>query len=195
MNTLFTQSLRMFLFLSLLTGVIYPLFITLIVQPTMHHQANGSLLRREGKVIGSTLIGQKFTQEKYFWGRPSAVDYNPLPSGGTNLGPSSAQLRKLVIERGAPYSRSKSPVTTPIPSELIFASGSGLDPHISPTAAQYQIDRVAKARDMDTKEGREKLESLIQAHTTSRFLGILGHPFVNVLTLNLALDEGSEHHD
>lgn len=188
MNFSYFQSLKMFLFLSLLTGVFYPLFITLIGYFITPYHAQGSLILRNEHTIGSTLIGQKFTQPQYFWGRPSAVDYNPLPSGGSNLSPTSAKLRALVNARASLYK------SEPIPPELLFASGSGLDPHISPEAAAYQIERVSKARGLDSKEDRKQMELLVQKHTSTRFLGIIGRPVVNVLSLNLALDEELKPH-
>ena len=183
MNFSFFQSIRMFFALFLLTGVFYPLLITCIGYFIFPNSAKGALLYHDEKIVGSSLIGQKFTQNHYFWGRPSAVDYNALPSGGSNLSPTSEKLKNIIHERALLYKSDS------IPSELLFASGSGLDPHISPEAAHYQLERVALARGLNSEEGRKKLEALIQKNTTGRFLKILGKPVVNVLLLNLSLDE------
>lgn len=179
---------RLLLWMTLLTGIIYPLLITFIAQLTMPYQANGSLVYQDGKVIGSMLIGQKFTSSKYFWSRPSAVDYNPLPSAGSNLGPTSSELKRLVKERkeGLLKSHDK-PHGTKVPSDLLFSSGSGLDPHISLGSAYFQIDRVAKARNYNEKE-KEALKNLIDVTIDMEFK-FLGPPTVNVLELNLALDK------
>lgn len=183
----------MFLWLSLLTGIIYPLVVTLIAQMTMHHSANGSLITREEKVIGSVLIGQQFTSDKYFWSRPSAVDYNTLPSGGSNLGPTSGKLKALVEERRSKLLAGKK--EGEVPTDLLFASGSGLDPHVSIEAISFQTERVLKARGLNKKEDREMLENLILQHTIKHFLKILSPDHVNVLTLNLALDEVAKKDD
>ena len=163
--------IRMFVCLAILTGVIYPLLMTLLAQVAMPHKANGSFVEAQGKIIGSSLIAQKFTGDKYFWPRPSAGDYNPLASGGSNLGPTSAALKKIVEQRHADNK----------PSDLIYASGSGLDPHITPAAAYYQINRVAQSRGMDS----QAVKTLIDSHIEGR---LFGAPCVNVLLLNLALD-------
>jgi len=184
MNTVW-NNFKMFLWLTLITGVIYPLFITGIAQLTMKKNAEGDFLSSNGKIIGSTLIAQKFESDKYFWSRPSAVDYNPLPSGGSNLGPTSMALKKAVEERKEKNSKANQVDKNNIPSELLFASGSGLDPHISISAAYFQIDRVAKARNIE----RKKIEQLVDHMTIKRRLGFLGEPHVNVLLLNLSLDE------
>lgn len=177
----------MFLWLMLLTGIIYPLIITGIAQLAMRQSANGDFLEVNGKIVGSSLIAQKFQNEKYFWPRPSAIDYNPLPSGGSNLGPTSAALKKAVEERKAALLKASGGTdVSKIPSELLYASGSGLDPHISPSTAYFQIDRIMKARGITS---REPLEKLIQKHTKERFLGFIGEPCTNVLQLNLALDQ------
>lgn len=165
--------------MTFLTGLLYPLLITLIAQTTMKPQADGEILLHQGKKVGSSHIAQKFESPKYFWPRPSAIDYNPLPSGGSNLGPTSASLKKTVEERKARFHSGN------IPSELLFASGSGLDPHITSSAAYFQIDRVAQARGLDSKRVKELVDRLIE----KRRLGFLGEPCLNVLKLNLALDE------
>lgn len=175
----------MFLWLTLLTGVAYPLLITLLAQLTMRHQAQGSFLTVNDKVIGSELIGQEFKSEKYFWGRPSAHAYDPLQSGGSNYGPTNKDLKKLIEDRRKIILSSHS-IDDPrlIPSELLYASGSGLDPHISPSTAYFQAERVARARDIE----KEKVEALIKKSTERRGLGFLGEPVVNVLKLNSDLD-------
>lgn len=177
-------SIRMLVFLTILTGVVYPLLVTAIGQSLFKSDANGSQLRRSEALIGSAHIGQKFDGEKYFWPRPSAVDYNPLPSGGSNQGQASAALKAAYDERAAKLKAAHSSQGEP-PQDLLFASGSGLDPHISPDAAMYQVERVAKARNMDPQAVR-RLVSKIQE---GRQFGFLGEPRVNVLLLNLALDQ------
>lgn len=178
------SALKMFLCLTLLTGVIYPLLITLVAQVTMAKQANGSFLVENGKRVGIPLIAQKFTSERYFWPRPSAIDYNPLPSGGSNLGPTSRILKNEVEERREFLSKAHPEHAHEIPSELLFASASGIDPHISPAAAYFQIDRVSKARNLE----KERVMRLIDEMTEQRYLNVLGKPCVNVFLLNRALD-------
>ena len=188
MFTVLRQSVLMFLALTIVTGVAYPLAMTLVGQSLFPHQANGSLVERNGKVVGSSLIGQQFDEAKYFWGRPSATGptpYNGAASTGSNLGPTNpAQLdavrgRVEALQKADPDQKGAAPV------ELVTASGSGLDPHISPAAAEYQVARVASTRSLDAKTVR----SLVEQHTEGRLLGIIGEPRVNVLELNLALDK------
>lgn len=187
MNT-FWSSLKLFLWMTLLTGIVYPLLITEIAQMTMKAKADGGLLSSNGKLVGARLLAQKFDQDKYFWARPSAIDYHPLPSGGSNLGPTSAVLKKTVQERKAILIKSHEIAETePIPSELLFASGSGLDPHISPSTAQFQVDRIIKARGFNEAQ-KEELMTLIHNLTQKRLLGFIGEPCINVLELNIALD-------
>lgn len=174
------KNFRMFLWMTFLTGVIYPMLITGIVKLTMKAKADGSFITSKKGLIGSQLIAQKFESDKYFWGRPSAIDYNPLPSGGSNLGPTSAVLKKAVEARKEKYSGKDK-----VPSELLFASGSGLDPHITPLAAYFQLNRVAKARGMN----EEKIKKLIDDQVIRKPLGFLGEDCVNVLILNKTLDE------
>lgn len=181
-------SLRLLLWMIIVTGLAYPLLITAIAQFTMPYRANGQILTRNEKKIGSALIAQKFTSDKYFWSRPSAVDFNPLPSGGSNLGPTSAELQKIVQTRREMLLY-KHPGSENVPSELLYASGSGLDPHITPAAAYFQVKRVAKARDMDDDEGDKKIREIINRHIIKKKFGFLGTPCVNVLLLNIALDE------
>src|SRR5499425_286534 len=179
-------ALMMLLVLTVLTGVMYPLAVTGLAQLLFPNQANGSLIIRDGKVIGSELIGQYFDEPKYFWGRPSATGpfpYNAAASSGSNLGPTNKALLDRVkadVER----IQKAHPGNGPVPVDLVTASGSGLDPHISPAAALYQVERVAAARKMSASD----VEALVQRHTEGRQLGFLGEPRVNVLALNLALD-------
>ena len=184
----FLPALRMLMFMTLLTGVLYPLLLTGFAQGFFSQKANGSLIEEAGVVIGSNLLSQKFTSAKYFWGRPSAVDFNPLPSGGSNLGPTSAELKKLYDERlqklkWAHQDQLSENLKEP-PQDLLFASGSGLDPEISPAAAQYQMARVARARGMSLS----KIQMIVSGMTQAPQWGIFGEARVNVLTLNLALN-------
>jgi len=183
-------ALRMLLGMTLITGVLYPLLVVGIAQGFMKSRANGDLVVVGGKVVGARLIAQKFTDEKYFWPRPSAVDYDTLPAGGSHLGPTSALLKESVAERMAVLIKAHG-VTSPdeVPRELLFASGSGIDPHIGLRAAYFQIDRVAKARGLDPLLGREALRNCVdEAIEGSRF-GFLGPVYVNVFLLNVRLDE------
>ncbi len=184
---MFNRSLRVLFLMLLITGVAYPLLITLVAQVTMHHKANGSFIVVNGKTIGSHFIGQKFTSEKYFQGRPSAVDYNPLLSGGSNLGASSEVLKKLVAER-RDHLRKAGNSSAVIPADLLFASGSGLDPHITVEAALFQKERIARARGY-SGEVAKNFDQLIDKMIEKRTFGFLGTSHLNVLELNLALDE------
>ena len=175
------------LILSLLTGIAYPFLITGLAQFAFPDQANGSLLRRDGRLVGSALIGQQFTDPGYFWGRPSATaptPYNAAASGGSNLGPRNPALKSAVQARVAALRAADPGNDAPVPVDLVTASGSGLDPHISPAAADYQVARVARVRGLSFAQVR----ALVSAHTQGRQLGILGEPRVSVLQLNLALD-------
>ncbi len=178
-------AIRFKLFMTVLLGLIYPFAMTGISQLVFPRQASGDFLNRGGQVVGSRLIAQKFEKSEYFWSRPSGVAYNPLPSGGSNLGQANADLKKTVDERKARLKAAHPDQTGEPPQDLLFASGSGLDPHISPDAAQYQLQRVAKARNITF----EQVQKLIQQASEDRQLGILGEPTVNVLALNLLLDK------
>lgn len=171
--------------MTLLTGILYPLLITAFAQLMVKQQADGDFLFSQEKVIGAKLIGQKFESDKYFWGRPSAIDYNPLPSGGSNLGPTSALLRQAVKERQENLLKAHRSDKVKIPTDLLFASGSGLDPHITISAAYFQIQRIAKARGLESRE----IKNLIDHMVINQKLGFLGENYVNVLLLNKALDE------
>jgi K+-transporting ATPase ATPase C chain len=173
--------------MSVVTGVVYPLVVTGVAQVVFPHQANGSLIVKDGKVVGSALIGQPFDDPRYFWGRPSATSpygYNAGSSSGSNLSPTNPALISAVQGRVDALRAADPDNKAPVPVDLVTASGSGLDPHISPAAALYQISRVAKAR----KLAPEAMRMLVDRHTEGRQLGFLGEPRVNVLTLNLALD-------
>jgi K+-transporting ATPase ATPase C chain len=177
----------LFICLWVVTGVIYPGLVTLIGQLAFPEQAAGSLIREtDGTVMGSALIGQPFSDPKYFWPRPSATadfPYNSMASGGSNLGPTNPVLLKEVAQRVKSLQEAGMPV--PVPSDLVLSSGSGLDPHLSPAAAFLQIPRVARVRGIPA----DRLRRLVQAHLEGRQLGFLGEPRVNVLKLNLALDK------
>jgi potassium-transporting ATPase KdpC subunit len=176
-------SIRLLLILTVLTGIIYPFFITGGSQLIFPKQANGSMIEINNKPIGSELIGQTFVSNRYFWPRPSAVRYNPMPSGASNFGPTSSALHDSITARAAKF---ELPVEK-IPSDLLLSSGSGLDPDISPQAALFQVERVLKAR--NTVPGdNERIDSLVQAHIERLQFGLFGEPRVNVLKLNLALD-------
>jgi K+-transporting ATPase ATPase C chain len=177
----------MLLLLTVLTGLIYPLTVTGLAQVFFPDRANGSLIVREGKVVGSKLIGQYFDKPEYFRGRPSATapfPYNAAASAGSNLGPTNPALIEAVKARVAALRAADPDNAMPIPVDLVTASGSGLDPHISPAAALYQVKRVARARSLD----EIIVQTLIAEHTEERQFGLLGERKVNVLQLNLALD-------
>jgi potassium-transporting ATPase KdpC subunit len=177
----------MLLVLTGVTGVAYPLAVTAIAQVAFSRQANGSLIAEDDKAVGSTLIGQPFDDAKYFWGRPSATTpfaYNAGSSSGSNLGPTNPDLVKTVQRRVDALRAADPGNTAPVPVDLVTASASGLDPHISPAAALYQVHRVANVRKLDDAA----VQRLVEQHTEGRWLAVFGEPRVNVLELNLALD-------
>jgi K+-transporting ATPase ATPase C chain len=187
MTKLFVQSFRMLALLTLVTGVVYPLAVTGVAQLAFPAQARGSLITRDGAIVGSALVGQPFGDAKYFWSRPSAtspVPYNAGASSGSNQGPLNPALHDAVKARIEALRTADPSAELAVPVDLVTASGSGLDPHISPAAAEYQVARVARARGA----GVDELRALVAAHTEGRQLGFLGEPRVNVLELNLALD-------
>jgi K+-transporting ATPase ATPase C chain len=178
----------LFALLSVLTGIIYPLIITAVANVAFPDEASGSLMMRDGRPVGSQLIGQSFSEPKYFWSRPSATapqPYNGASSGGSNLGPLNPALTDAVKTRIQALQAADPLNKAPVPVDLVTASGSGLDPHISAAAAQYQIARVARARRLDLWA----VQALVSSHTQGRLWGVFGEPRVNVLELNLALDE------
>lgn len=186
MKELFT-AIRLFIVLTLLTGVAYPLVVTGIGQIAFKDKANGSVLTKDGQVVGSSLVGQSFSDAKYFWGRPSATSgfaYNAAVSSGSNLGPTNPALKEAIAERVKALKAADPTNQAPIPTDLVTASGSGLDPHISVAAAEYQVKRVALARGLSTQGVAEA----VQKATESRQIGLFGEPVVNVLKLNLELD-------
>ena len=187
MLSLLRQTVLIFVSFSVITGIVYPAAMTLLAQVVFPHQANGSLIERDGKLIGSELIGQQFDDPKYFWSRPSATSpaYNGGASTGSNFGPTNPAQIDAVKGRVEALKKAHPDQSVPVPVELVTASGSGLDPHISPAAAEYQVARVAKARNKEVQAIRD----LVQQHTAGRQLGVLGEPCVNVLELNLALDQ------
>ena len=174
--------------MTVLTGVVYPLVMTGLAQLGFPLKANGSLILKDGKVIGSELIGQKFDSTIYFWSRPSAVGYNPIPSGASNYGPTSDTLLKQVTARRKLFSKMNSVDISAIPKEMIFASASGLDPDISPEAALLQIDRIVKARHFDDVQKEKLIKKINDLTEMPQFL-FLGEKRINVLDLNLELDK------
>jgi K+-transporting ATPase ATPase C chain len=187
MNSVVRPALVTFAVLSALTGIAYPLFVTGIGQVAFFDQASGSLIVRDGKPVGSSLIGQNFSDPKYVWGRPSAtgpMPYNASNSSGSNQGPLNPALADAVKGRIEALRAADPGNTSPVPVDLVTASGSGLDPHISVAGASYQASRVAKARNLPLSQ----VQQLIDQHTEGQLFGFIGEPRVNVLRLNLALD-------
>jgi len=187
MKSLIRPAITLFVLLSVVTGIVYPLAVTGVAQVAFPHQASGSLIVKDGQPVGSSLIGQNFTDPKYFWGRPSAtgpMPYNAANSSGSNQGPTNPALVDAVKGRIEALKAADPANTAPIPVDLVTASGSGLDPEVSVAAAEYQLNRVARARRL----APDVVKSLIAQHTTDRLFGLLGERRVNVLRLNLALD-------
>jgi K+-transporting ATPase ATPase C chain len=183
---LLIQSILLTIVFTVLTGVIYPLVVTGIAQVAFHDQANGSLLVRDGAVVGSELLAQQFTGDKYFWPRPSAGGYATVPSGASNLGPTSQALQSNVTANAVAFrTGNKLAVDAPVPADMVFTSASGLDPHISPEAARLQVVRVAAARGASV----DQVKTLVEKFVEPPQWGIFGEARVNVLRLNLALDE------
>jgi K+-transporting ATPase ATPase C chain len=176
------NAIKILLFFTILTGIIYPLAITGVAQLIFSHKANGSLITFENKAIGSELIAQKFTKETYFWSRPSGSDYVAMPSGATNLSPASKVLYEKIIELKKNYGEAS------VPNDLLSYSASGLDPHLIPQAIYFQFERVAKARNL-TQEQKVELDRVITNMIEKRTLGFLGSKRINVLKLNMTLDE------
>lgn len=187
MSTLLRPAISLFLLLTLITGGVYPLLVSGIGATLFTQQASGSLIVQDGRPVGSELIGQNFSDPKYFWGRLSGtapMPYNGAASGGTNLGPLNPALTANVKSRIDALRAADPTNSAPVPVDLVTASGSGLDPHISPAAAQYQLARVARSRGLPETAVRE----LVERSTEGRQFGLFGEPRVNVLVLNLALD-------
>lgn len=184
----FSTAIKVFVVLSVLCGGIYPLLITLFAQTALPYQANGSIIKNNDTIIGSDLIGQNFRRPDYFWGRPSAINYNPYPSGAYNLGPLSLQLKDMINSRIDTLKKYQTIYNIQdIPNDLLFASGSGVDPDISPEAAIFQIPRIAKYRHYGSVQIK-KLYALVNSTIEKPQFEILGMPKVNVLKLNLKLN-------
>lgn len=184
----FKPAILSFAVLSVITGIFYPLLVTGIAGVFFRRQAGGSLVYRNNRPAGSSLIGQPFDDPEYFWGRPSAtlpVPFNPSSSSGSNMGPSNPALVNAVKKRIKDLTAADPGNTSPVPVDLVTSSASGLDPHISPAGAYYQVPRVARLRGLP----RDKVRALIRMHTAGRLFGLVGEPVVNVLELNMALDE------
>ncbi len=187
MKTLIRPAISLFVLLSVITGLVYPSLVTGVAQLAFLAAAKGSLIIKDGKPVGSELIGQNFTEPKYFWGRSSAtgpIPYNAAASSGSNQGPLNPALADAVKGRVEALRAADPGNTKPVPIDLVTASASGLDPHISPAAAEYQADRVARTRKLDANVVRR----LVAQHTQGRDLGVFGEPRVHVFRLNLALD-------
>ncbi|WP_321860480.1 potassium-transporting ATPase subunit KdpC [Burkholderia cenocepacia] len=193
MKSLIRPLVVLFVVLTAVTGLAYPAVMTVFGQAVFPSQANGSLIEQNGKVVGSALIGQSFDAPKYFWGRLSAttpMPYNAAGSGGSNLGPLNPSLADQVKARIAALRDAGTDLSKPVPVDLVTASASGLDPEITPAAAAYQVERVAKVRNLTP----DAVAQIVAANTTGRQFGVLGEPRVNVLKLNLALDAAQAAH-
>lgn len=189
MKTQIVIAFKIFILFTVLLGVIYPLFITGIAQLVFPAKANGSLIVADNKVVGSELIGQNFNNELYFSSRPSAIDFNPLPSGGSNLGMTSEKLKQQVADRKTQFlNANRLAENASVPSEMLFASASGLDPHISPGAAMLQVDRIAKVRQF-SDDHKQLLIRIVNELSEAPQFSFLGENRINVLVLNLALDK------
>ena len=186
MIKLITQSIRQTILWTVVAGLAYPLLITLIAQVGFHQRADGSLVTRDGKIIGSALLAQQFTGSNYFWPRPSSAAYATVPSGASNLGPTSGALQTNAMNNATAFRSGNNLATNaPVPADMVYASASGLDPHISPEAARLQVSRVAVSRGLS----EDKVKALVEQHVEPPQWGFLGQARVNVLLLNVALDE------
>jgi K+-transporting ATPase ATPase C chain len=187
-QTLIRPAVTLFVVMTVITGLVYPLLITGIAQAAFPKQANGSVIVKNDTAIGSSLIGQSFSDPKYFWGRPSATSpqpYNGIASSGSNQGPLNPALIDAVKARVEALRAADPENESPVPVDLVTASASGLDPHISVAAANYQVARVARVRSLTV----QAVQDIVKAHSEGRLLGVLGEPRVNVLSLNMALDD------
>ncbi len=189
MKTQIAIALKFLLVMTLLTGIIYPVFLTGIAQVIFPEKSKGSLITKNGIIIGSSQIGQKFESSAYFWSRPSAVDYNPVPSGASNFGPTNTKLLTLFNERKNTFITGNSlQDTTSVPMEMLFASGSGLDPHTSVDAARMQVKRIAEVRNFNASQ-EQKLNDLVNQFAQKRQFGIFGEERINILQLNIEVDK------
>ncbi len=189
MKTSILPALRMLFVMTVFTGIIYPVAMTLLSLAVFPYQAKGSMIEKNGAIIGSELIGQRFISDKYFHPRPSAIDYNPAPSCGTNWGPTDKRMQDSAKARSAQFKlQNNLSAAIIVPKDMLFASASGVDPHISPEAAQLQIERIAKARSFNPAQ-LSSLKKMVEDFTQCPQLQSFGDPRVNVLKLNLALDE------
>lgn len=186
------QACILLVVITLIGGVLYPVGVAAIGQLIWQNKSSGSLVKEDGMFVGSELIAQRFTKPEYFWSRPSASGFSALPSGATNLGPTSAKLAKQIKDRRIAISMANKVLEADIPMDLLTSSGSGLDPHISAAAARLQVNRIALARRLDEK-GKTTLVKLIDDHLEGRQWGILGEQRINVLSLNLGLDRCCSH--
>jgi potassium-transporting ATPase KdpC subunit len=189
MKNIFIISIKIVLTLTFITGILYPFSVTVISQFIFPSESNGSIIFNDGKIIGSILIGQNFESDKYFWGRPSSINYTPLPSGGSNLAPTSLLLKQQYEERKNKFiMKNRLDTQVIVPQEICFASASGVDPHISIEAARLQVTRISSARSFDLVK-TQKIYKLIDSLKTSPKFGFIGKTTINVLQLNLLLDK------